>query len=146
MNIDELLARWREDELGDVELKDLTRSLDQPGNRQRLAHDWMVDFALPEALSAAALQSAPQPPPVVKSPRVVRWITHHPAALAACAAVLVGAGVWLSLLSPRHTQDVNAAFASVQDSISRASVQPPSSMSDWMSPTASLLEPASLPR
>jgi hypothetical protein len=102
MNLDELLDRWRHDEMSDAELAELTRQLATREGRARLRRDWFLDASLPAALQAA---SAPQTAPA----RPLRWIAAwraatarwHPAwRWAAGVATLAIAAAWLWHLVP----------------------------------------------
>jgi len=100
-----------------------------------------LDVALGVAAEAAAITEtgigkiAMHPPPSA-------WpILHHwrwLAAAAACAALIV--------ILPRHRvssgarQDFDATISSTQNAIARLSFEPASSLPEWMSPTASMLQ------
>jgi anti-sigma factor RsiW len=77
------------------------------------------------------------------SPHYWRWA----AAAAAAIAVLIVFAMLPRVSKPLRTgQDVAAAIASSQGAIARLSFDTTSALPAWMSPTASLLEPPTVPQ
>jgi hypothetical protein len=56
MNLEELLDRWRCDDLSHAELGELTRQLATREGRARLRQDWLLEVSLPTALQTATLR------------------------------------------------------------------------------------------
>ena len=54
-DIQELLRRFREDELAPEEWLQLNELLDRPEGREVLRRDWFLEAALPQSLAAAAV-------------------------------------------------------------------------------------------
>jgi hypothetical protein len=54
-DIQELLRRFREDELAPEEWHRLNELLDRPEGREALRRDWFLEAALPQSLAAAAV-------------------------------------------------------------------------------------------
>jgi hypothetical protein len=139
MNIDELLERWREDAISREELTELTALLDQRQHRERLLDDWLVGLGLPDALSTLAVVTSMKHAERDENRRVIHWF-RHPVALAACAVLLLTGPIVYWYLG-RQVRDISPDLAALQNSIAQLSVEPPSTMPKWTSPTASLLEP-----
>ena len=76
--------------------------------------------------------------------RQTRWFSWRPlAAAAACAALLTGTFL-LSRKPSGPRPDLAAAFASAESAISRLPAPPLAPLPEWMSPTATMLDPTGL--
>jgi hypothetical protein len=154
MNIGELLERWLDDSITTEELRELTAKLAQPSYREALLDDWLIESSLPDVLGASSAELSDPETTQTRVGMVSRrprrrdfWLRPLPLAAAAACVLLLFSGVWLTRLkSSRSRPDVVITIASAQQAVARLSVEPPSTLSAWMSPTASMLEPPQLPR
>jgi anti-sigma factor RsiW len=154
MDVNELIHRWREDTLSEEQLRRLTDALASKEARAALRAEWLLDAGLAEALRAAtvaelretdALQEMePMPSPQASHRHV--WRSWLPLAAAACVALLVSGWLVSHFHSSRPRRDVSSAFASSQDAIARFSYEPPATLPEWLSPTASILDQPRFPQ
>jgi anti-sigma factor RsiW len=76
-----------------------------------------------------------------------RWVSWGPlAAVAACVALLLSSWLMSHFRSSRVERNVAATIASAQQAIAQISVETPSPLPAWMSPTASMLDQPRLPQ
>ena len=83
-HLDELISRWREDNLSDEEMRLLTEALDTAEGRAALRGDWFLEAALPKALSASAMLEATESLPTRKWAAWLSWRS-----LASAAAIVL---------------------------------------------------------
>ena len=123
------------------EIAALQQALKDDAELRALYLDYLnLDVALGSAAEAAALPEseagriATFPPP--PAPHYWRWL----GATAACAALVMLAILPKHRDGPRLQPDVAAAISTAHNAIAGLSVELPSTLPAWISPTASLLE------
>jgi ferric-dicitrate binding protein FerR (iron transport regulator) len=143
--IDELLRLWREGEISEEEMRELTARLATKEGRETLRQDWFLEAALPQALQTTTVaKMAPRPslrrrlvgrfanrkplqpsPEARAGPELVGWSrAGWPRRLAAVAGLLLLAGgsIWLATqrvggVEIEVVQLGNANFAGTQASL-----------------------------
>ena len=111
---EELLNKWREGNLSDEELRQLTEALGNREARVALREDWFLEAALPEALRASTVINTPlkadnelRPQPA-DSNRWTPWFTWRPLVAAAAGIVLgmLGTSIVFGYSTPRIVQQI----------------------------------------
>jgi hypothetical protein len=147
----ELIQRYVDGQGTTEEAAALQEAMKKDANLRALYLDYMnLDVALGAAAELTTIPengtggiAASSPLPRRTSPRYERWL----AGAAACASLILFALVFALVFRDRNRPqphpDINAACCSTQAAIVRLSIEPPS-YPEWMSPTASMLDPPRL--
>lgn len=119
--LEELLLKWRDGRLTEAELKELSRLLQEPDARRRLAEEFSLDYALGEAFRAESARRQTQQradsfkvleleQPIESSlpadrggQGAIAWVGRHWRAAIALAACVVGLAAALAFLQPQET-------------------------------------------
>lgn len=104
-----------------------------------------LDVALEAKASSAEVTRELLTAPVTG--RRFAWLSWRPlAAAAACLALLLSSWLFSHFKSLRVQRDVAAAISSTQNAIAKMSVETPTPLPEWMSPTASALDQPHFPQ
>ena len=122
------------------EMNQLQAALKADAKLRALFLDYMnLDVALGALAGAADHVLAPQ------EQRTARWLTWRPlAAAAACVALLLSGALLFSRKPPSTRPDLAATFASTKNAIAHLPAPPLAPLPEWISPTASMLDPTGL--
>ena len=128
----------------------LQAALSEDAGLRSLYLDYMnLDIALRTAAEMEAVTvNGPGPIAIFPtSPARLFPRSSRSLAVAAACAVLI---VWAVLAIRRHSSperlDLASTISSTQNAVARLSIQAPTCLPAWMSPTASLLEPSQIPK
>jgi hypothetical protein len=146
----EAVQRYLDRQSSTEEAAALHEALNRDAELRTLYLDYMnLDAALGSAAAAAVNteigidRTVTFPRPAARSsPHYWRWL----AATAAGAALVMFAVLPRHRNSSRALPDLAATISSTQNAIARLSVEVPSSLPAWMSPTASMLDQPRFPR
>jgi len=143
-NWHDAVQRYLDGQLDAEESTVFHRTLKESAELRALYLDYVnLEVALAAAAEAPALtreslgktRSFPPSTDLLSWPRW-RWV----ASVAACLALVLCARFYAVRQMSRPHMDVTTALTSTQSAIARLSIKPLSTLPDWLSPTASLLD------
>lgn len=143
------IQRYMHGQASAEEAAALQEAMKENADLRALYLDYLnLDEALGAAAEAALLPEddagdTPQPRRSARSRRHYwRWL----AGAAACAALAAAATLVGRRPLEQTNSDVDAACASIQEAVTRLSIEQPAAFPSWTSPTASVLDQPRLPK